>query len=93
MTAVAVVIALPVTPNLGGAQSLLGNVGLDVQIDAALDAVRCRATERMSSEGALSLLPHPLRDRQRVAHADADNPEHLLHRLDIALDGGGDFIG
>ena len=47
----------------------------------------------MSSDGTLGLLPHPSRNRQRVANADADNPEDLLYRFDVALDVGPDLVG
>ena len=47
----------------------------------------------MSSDGALGLLAHPCRNRQRVANADSDNLENLFDRLDVALDVGLDLVG
>jgi len=66
--------------------SLLGDVGRDVEIDAAAHAVRGRTLRGMRRHGPLGPLAGARRNAQTIAHSNSRDLQHVVDRLDVALD-------
>jgi len=66
--------------------SLLGDICSDVEIDAPTYAAGGGALRRMRRHGPLGPLAGARRNPQTIAHTNPRNPQHVVDRLDIALD-------